>query len=57
MNMFLVKPAASDDPAEAQSPKWWVVDTRNASEEIVVASFDSEADAANEAARLNSLIV
>lgn len=55
MNVFLVKPALHDDQANDQAPEWWVVDTRNEGEDVVVARFDSADEAANEAARLNSV--
>ena len=55
MDVYLVKPAPRNEHTTDQSPEWWVVDTRDPGEDVVIARFDSSDDAANEAARLNSV--
>ncbi|MCG7600974.1 hypothetical protein MHM84_14410 [Halomonas sp. McH1-25] len=55
MDVYLVKPAPRNEHTTDQSPEWWVVDTRDPGEDVAIARFDSSDDAANEAARLNSV--
>ncbi|MEC9484194.1 MAG: hypothetical protein UMU75_12905 [Halomonas sp.] len=53
MDIYLVKPAPRNDQESGQ--EWWVVDTRNTGEDVVIARFDDPDEAAHEAARLNSV--
>lgn len=54
MEVYVVKPATDQDQG-GEPTEWWVVDSRSAGEDEVVARFKSADDAANEAARLNSV--